>query len=101
MGPDVINREDIGMVPGRGRAGFLLEAPEPVRISGQRSGQHFQGDVAIESRVARLIDFAHPSGAQRGENLVRADAASGGDGHGAIRYRRSWAPVASRTPVSF
>ena len=53
--------------------GFALEAREPVAIEGEEFGQDFQRDVAIELRVARAIDLAHPACAEPGQNLVAAD----------------------------
>ena len=38
-------------------------------------GQNLDGDVAAEPRVARAIDLAHPAGAERRDDLVRARGA--------------------------
>ena len=60
---------------------FALEPREPVRVGRERLGQDLDGDVAIELRVARPIHFAHPAGAEGGEDLVRAEARASGQGH--------------------
>src|SRR5437773_9799113 len=46
-------------------------------IRRERIRQDFDRDVAIELRVARPIDLAHPAGAERRENLVLPEAGSG------------------------
>ena len=44
--------------------------------------QDLDGHVAPEPRVPRAIDFAHTAGAERRDDLVRAEACAGGQGHG-------------------
>ena len=41
-------------------------------------GQDLDRDVAVEARVARAVDLAHAAGAEGGEDLVGAEAGSGG-----------------------
>ena len=38
VGPDVVDREDVRVVQGRGRAGFLLEAAQPAGIASPERG---------------------------------------------------------------
>ncbi len=47
-----------------------LRRNEP-RVGGEVFGQHLDRDRAIESRVARPIDFAHSAGPERRDDLVR------------------------------
>ena len=56
---------------------LALEAGEAVGVGGEGRGQQLQGDVAVEARVGRAVDLAHSSGADRGDDLVRAETASG------------------------
>ena len=49
---------------GRG-ARFLLEAAQTVGVGGKGRGQHFDGDIASEPRIARAIHLAHPAGSER------------------------------------
>ena len=50
------------------RPALRAEAREPIGVAGQRRGQHLDRDVAIQLRVARAIDLAHPAGAdERGD----------------------------------
>jgi len=38
-------------------------------------------DGAVEARVAGLVDLAHPTGAERGDDLVRAEASTLSESH--------------------
>ncbi len=58
-------------------------------------GQHFDGDIAIEPRVARPIDLAHPAAAERLKNLVRTEPGAGRHvtvGASCRTRRRRWPP---------
>ncbi len=78
---DVVKRADVRMVERRDGAGLTIEALAELRIGGQRFGQDLDRDGAIETCVARAIDLAHPTGAQRRDELVRAQARAGLQGH--------------------
>jgi hypothetical protein len=53
---------------------LAVEPLAELRIGGELLRQDFDGDGPIEPRVARAIDLAHAPGADRRENLVRAEA---------------------------
>ena len=61
-----------------GRACFLLEAVQSIGVGRERRRQHFDRDVAPETRVARAIHLAHAARAERGEDFIRAEAHAGG-----------------------
>ena len=75
---DVVQRADVRMGQLRDRARFAIEALAELRIGGERGGQHLDGDRAVEPRVARAIDLAHPAGAEGRQDLVRAEFRSRG-----------------------
>ena len=79
---DVVQRADVGMIELRDRAGFAVEPLAELRIGGERLREDLDGDRAIEPRVARLVDLAHPAGAEGGENFVRAEARARLECHG-------------------
>ena len=56
---DVVNGADIGMVQGRGRLRFALEAAEGLRIFGYIFGKELQRDEAVQSRVFGLVNHTH------------------------------------------
>ena len=58
------------------QARLALEPRQPFGMGRERLGQHFDRDVASESRVARAIDLAHPALAEQGIERVDADAAA-------------------------
>ena len=78
---DVIDRDDVRMVQGRGRARLLLEPREPIRIRGELFGQHLDRHLAAEPCVARPIDLSHSSGAERGDDFKRAQAGARRETH--------------------
>ena len=91
----VIQRADVGMIELRDRAGFAVEALAELRIGGERLREDLDRHRAIEPRVARLVDLAHPAGAEGGEDFVRAEAGARLECHGSgcRDYIRDAAPV--------
>ena len=69
------------MIQPGGGLGFDQEPPLPVGIGDLFRGQSFQGDHTLKPGVARLIDLAHSSHAQKGKDLVRTDTYTGGKSH--------------------
>jgi hypothetical protein len=69
---DIVNGEEIGMAQRAEHAGFLLEALQAVGIAGERFRKNFDGDGAVQARVARTVDLAHAARAERGDNFVGA-----------------------------
>jgi len=79
--PDVVQRADVRMVQRGDRASFVLESLAKLRVGGQGLGQHLDRDDALEPSVAGFVDFTHSAFAKLGENLVRAQACTGGQRH--------------------
>jgi len=76
IGTDVVERADIGMVQRGHRSGLSLEAV------GESFVRDFDGDVAVEARIARAIHLAHAARADGREDLVRTQVSSGSQRHG-------------------
>ena len=75
---------------------MLLEESTPAVLVVQPvSGQHFDGDLAAETRVACAIDFAHPARAKRAEHLVDTEASPDTETHGQGNYRSAKCQVLS------
>ena len=55
------------MIQGRQDVRLALKAREAAGIVGERLGQHFDRDLAVQLRIARPIHLAHPAGAKGGE----------------------------------
>ena len=53
------------MVELREELRLALEPRQPLPVVGECRGQHLDRDVAIQSRVARAIHFAHTACAER------------------------------------
>ena len=58
-----------------------LEAGATLGVARERSGERLERDVATQAHVARAVDLAHAAGAERLDDLVRAEARAGGEGH--------------------
>ena len=72
-GHDVVDRDDIGVVEGRGRAGLLQEPGAHIRRFCGRSDEDFYGDVATQLSVASLINCTHSTFPELLENFVMGD----------------------------
>ena len=57
--PDVINRNNVGMIEGCRRASFLLEAAEKIRVVARGGPNQLQGDIPLKSFVACSKDLSH------------------------------------------
>ena len=57
------------MVESAGGAGFALEAGDAVGVARQGNGQHLDGHVAFQARVAGAPDFAHAAAAKQFHDL--------------------------------
>ena len=79
---DVVERADVRVRERGDRAGLALEAHAAVRIGAQFGGEDLDGDRAVEAGVAGLVDLTHAARPNGGEDLVRAEAGAGGEGHG-------------------
>jgi len=61
--------------------GLALKPRQTLGVACKRVRQDFDRHVALQSRVARAVDLAHPSGADEGEDLVNAEANAGREAH--------------------
>ena len=72
---DVVERADIRVRDAGDRARFLPEAVDtPARRVDELAGQELDGNDPIEPRIVRPIYLAHPTRAERREDLVGAQA---------------------------
>src|SRR5579862_5577127 len=69
---DVVNRANVWMIQRRSGARLALEA-SPRGIRRKPLGQDFNGDVAIQPRVAGAIHLAHTALADGGKDLIRTE----------------------------
>jgi len=64
--------ENVGMIQLSGGARFTFEAGAPVGLGAKIGRKNFQGDFAFELRIAGPVDFAHPAGTERCDDLIAA-----------------------------
>ena len=67
---EIVNTKDIGVRNPAGELQLLLEPLQSERILGDIQAEDLQRDGAVEFLVAGFIDFAHPSNAEKGFDLV-------------------------------
>ena len=52
------------------RASLALKARQAFGVPGELARKHFDGDIALDPRVAGAIDLSHTARADRGNDLV-------------------------------
>jgi hypothetical protein len=62
--PDVVNRDDVRMVQGRGGTSFLNESASAFRVSHLVCGQDLNGHESFEADIPRLVDHSHAATAE-------------------------------------
>ena len=76
---------------------LALEAlARPRATPTRRVGQHLDRHVALEPRVPRPVDLAHPARAERRDDLVGTEASSRRRGMSARGYNRGSAASGAR-----
>jgi len=65
---------------------LVLEARQPSLILREGRRQQLDGRLAVQPRIAGVVDLAHATGAQRREDLVGAEADSAGKRHRVSTY---------------
>ena len=78
---EAVNLRDVRMIERREHLRLAAEAREALGIVGNGGEQDLDRDLAIQLRIARAIHLAHAAGAQQGDDLVRAEAGAGAEGH--------------------
>ena len=68
---ETVNCGDMWVVQRRQHLRLTLEARDAIEISGEEFRKDLQCDIAIELRVMRAIDLAHPARAENGADLVK------------------------------
>ena len=74
-----VNPGDVGVIERCEHLCLALEPGQPIGIAREVIGQDLDRDLAVEPHVARAVDLAHAAGAERSEDLVRAEASVGGE----------------------
>ncbi len=78
---DVVERADVRMRDLRDRLRLALEALAQLRVRREVRRQDLDRDRALEARVPRLVDLAHPTGADRRQDLVGTELGSRRERH--------------------
>jgi hypothetical protein len=81
---NVMERADVRMIQAGNRFGFALETLAQFSTIGKMRGQHFDGDDSVQTGIFGAVNLTHPSGANTGEDFVRAQTFAREDGHGLL-----------------
>ncbi len=83
------------MIEEPGGAGLLLEAAQARRVLGEVGGEDLDGDLAPQPRILRAVDLAHPTGAERRDDLVGAKPGADAQSHRGVVIRNPAVPTGS------
>ena len=90
---DGMDSDDVRVVE-RGHGERLArEALAAIGIRGRDVGQHLEGDLALQPRIARPIDLSHPAGAEQRHDFVRTEPGARVKRHGARFCHEAGAPT--------
>ena len=78
---EAVDRGDRGMVERGEHTGLPVEPREPFGIGRESGGEHLDGHLAMEPRVASAIHLAHAARTERGKDLVEAETRAGRKAH--------------------
>src|SRR5262245_30610648 len=92
---DVVERADVRMVQPGDRAGFAMDPRAELRVSRQCGREDLDGDRTVEASVARLVNLAHATGADRGGDLKGTQSLSGREYAGALLHECAVAVVSA------
>src|SRR5579863_1532232 len=67
---EIVNGDDVRMAEVAGVTGFLVEAFEHLRLTGEAFGEGLDGDIAADAGVASAINDTHPALAKYADNVV-------------------------------
>ena len=93
---DLVDRHDVRVVEGGGRARFLLEADQAIRVRGDVPRQDLDGHLTTEVQVLRPVHLPHAAGAQLLADLVVSDRLADLD-HDRLTPS-AWLGTAKRSP---
>ena len=79
---DVVHRADVRMAQGGDGSRFAIKPVPELLVGGQLCRENLDRHRAIETCVASLVDFAHPAGTERRENLIRSEGRADHKRHG-------------------
>ena len=85
---------DVRVRQGGDGASLLLEPLPRLAASGPVGDHHLEGDAPVEPRVTRPVHLSHPSGSEKGDDLVRAETCPGDQAHGVDVERSGMRPAA-------
>jgi hypothetical protein len=80
------------MVQRGDRTRLSLEASSRIGVAGDFTREDFDGNRAVETSIAGLVDFAHAAGAERADDFIRTDPDAGVEGHARLSLLGCFTP---------
>ncbi len=74
---DVVQHANVRVTQRREGLRFAVEPLPHFQVVCEMGRQHFDGDDAVQARVARTIDFAHSTSANGEFDFVRSESCAG------------------------
>src|SRR5207249_331066 len=78
---EAVDRGDVGVIQRREHPRLALETGEAIAVLEEEIRQGLDRDLAVQLQVPRAVDLSHAAPANRGDDLVRADAGTGCESH--------------------
>jgi len=74
---EAVDRRNVRVVERREDLGFSLEAGQPIGICRNCCWQHLKRNLALQVRVGRAVDLAHPAFAEERGHSIGAETGAG------------------------
>jgi hypothetical protein len=78
LATDCVDRNDVGVLEGRGGASFVLEAGKLALVEHGGERENLEGDTAAERELLGFVDHAHAAAADLAEDTEVAERSSFG-----------------------
>src|SRR5437667_5893097 len=87
---DIVEHANVGVVEARDRLRLALETRFHLCVIGEMRRKDFDGDRAIQARIAGFVNLALPTRADGGKDFVRAEFRACSEDHGlAFQFKMS------------
>ena len=81
LGVEVVDLQDVGMAQTGDGVRLALEAANEILVLGHVRVQDFEGDVAVEAGLVRLVDLRHPALAEQRDEVIFSECLTDEVGH--------------------
>ncbi len=83
---NIVQHANVRMIQAGDGLGLALKTLSENGIFGEMRRKNFDGDGAVQARIACAVNFAHASRAERRQDFVWAEASARGQCHNGVDY---------------